>query len=76
MTARTLFYRVVPKRDPLEQLWRFLAEEHAADAGIVYCLTRRAVEATAGRLRMRGRDALPYHAGLEVRSASATRSVS
>jgi ATP-dependent DNA helicase RecQ len=60
-----LFYRVVPKLNPLEQLWRFLTEEHPADAGIVYCFTRRAVEETAGWLRAHGRDALPYHAGLE-----------
>jgi len=60
-----LFYRVVPKLNPLEQLWRFLTEEHPVDAGIVYCFTRRAVEETAGWLRARGRDALPYHAGLD-----------
>jgi ATP-dependent DNA helicase RecQ len=60
-----LFYRVVPKRSPLEQLWQFLVKDHTGDAGIVYCFTRRAVEATAGWLRARGRDALPYHAGLE-----------
>jgi ATP-dependent DNA helicase RecQ len=60
-----LFYRVVPKRSPLEQLWQFLVKDHTGDAGIVYCFTRRAVEATAGWLRAHGRDALPYHAGLE-----------
>jgi ATP-dependent DNA helicase RecQ len=60
-----LFYRVVPKLNPLEQLWRFVSEEHPADAGIVYCFTRRAVEETAEWLRARGRHALPYHAGLE-----------
>ena len=60
-----LFYRIVPKLKPLEQLWRFLSEEHPADAGIVYCLTRRAVEETADWLRARGRDAVAYHAGLE-----------
>ena len=60
-----LFYRVVPKLNPLEQLWRFLSEEHPADAGIVYCFTRRAVEETAEWLRARGRHALPYHAGLD-----------
>ena len=70
-----LFYRVVPKHNPLEQLWRFLTEEHPADAGIVYCFTRRAVEETAGWLRARGRDALPYHAGLdgEVRERNQER---
>ena len=61
-----LFYRVVDKRNPLDQLWEFLSAEHAGDAGIVYCLTRRAVEETASWLKARGRDALPYHAGLEA----------
>src|SRR5204862_3563204 len=60
-----LFYRVVPKLDPLEQLWQFLVDDHPGDAGIVYCFTRRAVEATAGWLGAHGRTALPYHAGLE-----------
>jgi ATP-dependent DNA helicase RecQ len=60
-----LFYRIVAKRSPLEQLWRFLCEEHPADAGIVYCFTRRAAEDTATWLKARGRAALPYHAGLE-----------
>jgi ATP-dependent DNA helicase RecQ len=61
-----LFYRVVEKRNPLDQLWEFLAAEHAADAGIVYCLTRRAVEEAAAWLKARGCNALPYHAGLEA----------
>jgi ATP-dependent DNA helicase RecQ len=60
-----LFYRVVSKRNPLEQLWQFLVNDHPRDAGIVYCFTRRSVEATAGWLGAHGRDALPYHAGLE-----------
>ncbi|HEX9536478.1 MAG TPA: DNA helicase RecQ [Stellaceae bacterium] len=60
-----LFYRVVAKQSPLEQLWRFLATEHPADAGIVYCSTRRSAEETATWLSARGRAALPYHAGLE-----------
>jgi ATP-dependent DNA helicase RecQ len=60
-----LFYQVVPKRDPRDQLWRFITAEHHGDAGIVYCFTRRAVEETAAWLTGRGRDALPYHAGLE-----------
>ncbi len=61
-----LFYRVIPKRNPLEQLWTFLSEEHPGDAGIIYCFTRRAVDETASWLRARGRDALPYHAGLDA----------
>jgi ATP-dependent DNA helicase RecQ len=60
-----LFYSVIPKQSPLEQLWGFLAAEHPADAGIVYCFTRRGAEETASWLKARGRVALPYHAGLE-----------
>ena len=61
-----LFYRIVPKRDSLEQLWHFLSIDHPEDAGIVYCFTRRMVEETAGWLAARGRRAFPYHAGLDV----------
>jgi ATP-dependent DNA helicase RecQ len=61
-----LFYRVVPKRNSLEQLWHFLSIDHPEDAGIVYCFTRRRVEETAAWLTARGRPALPYHAGLDV----------
>ena len=60
-----LFYRIVPKRSPLDQLWRFLSARHPSDAGIVYCFTRKAAEETAGWLSARGRTALPYHAGLD-----------
>jgi len=48
-----------------EQLWRFIQSEHAKDAGIVYCLSRKAVEETAAWLSNKGRTALPYHAGLD-----------
>jgi ATP-dependent DNA helicase RecQ len=34
------------------------------ESGIVYCLSRRGVEQTAGFLRLNGVRALPYHAGL------------
>ena len=59
-----LFYRIVAKRNPRDDLLRFLDDEHRGDAGIVYCMTRRAVEETAVWLSGHGRDALPYHAGL------------
>jgi len=47
-----------------EQLWRFIEGGHANHAGIVYCLSRKQVEATAEWLAGRGKTALPYHAGL------------
>ena len=48
-----------------EQLWRFIDTEHAGDAGIVYCLSRKSVEETAAFLTAKGRTALAYHAGLD-----------
>ena len=61
-----LFYRIVPKRSPLDQLWRFVSAQHPGESGIVYCFTRRAAEETAAALSARGRVALPYHAGLDA----------
>jgi ATP-dependent DNA helicase RecQ len=59
-------YRVLPKADAKAQLHAFLAAEHASDAGIVYCLSRRRVEEVATWLCGKGRVALPYHAGLDA----------
>ena len=58
-------YTIVDKVDPRAQLLRFIREEHAGDAGIVYCLSRRKVEETAAWLASQGLRALPYHAGME-----------
>lgn len=58
-------YRIVPKADPKKQLLSFLREEHAGDAGIVYCLSRKSVETTAEFLSRNGIEAVPYHAGLD-----------
>ncbi len=59
-------YRVTQKANARQQLESFLAREHANDAGIIYCLSRRKVEETAEWLKLRGWDALPYHAGLDA----------
>ncbi|WP_328698152.1 DNA helicase RecQ [Streptomyces sp. NBC_00342] len=59
-------YRIVPKADPKKQLLTFLKEEHAGDAGIVYCLSRNSTEKTAEYLCRNGIEAVPYHAGLDA----------
>ncbi len=59
-------YRIVEKREPREQLLRFIRDEHAGDAGIVYCLARNTVEEVAEFLSGHGIEALPYHAGMEA----------
>lgn len=47
-----------------DRLLRFIHNEHEADAGIVYCLSRKKVDETAKWLTQKGMTALPYHAGL------------
>ncbi|MDP1597028.1 MAG: DNA helicase RecQ [Methylotenera sp.] len=68
-------YRVTQKANARQQLEVFLEAEHANDAGIIYCLSRRKVEETAEWLKSRGWDALPYHAGLDssIRNANQRR---
>ena len=61
-------YTVVEKQDARQQLLRFLHEEHAGDAGIVYCLSRKKVDETAHWLKTQGLNALPYHAGMDTES--------
>ncbi len=68
-------YTIIEKRDPMQQLLRFIDTQHAGDAGIVYCQTRKRVEEVAQALCKHGIDALPYHAGLDqaVRQANQDR---
>jgi len=63
-------YRIALKHNARTQLLRFLKEEHARDAGIVYCLSRRKTEETAHWLQQQGFNALPYHAGLDAGTRS------
>lgn len=68
-------YTIVEKKDVSAQLLRFIEREHAGDAGIVYCQSRKRVEEMAQMLAGQGIAALPYHAGLDasVRQANQDR---
>jgi len=68
-------YRIEEKKEPLAQLLRFIEREHAGDAGVVYCQSRKRVEEMAQALQDAGVHALPYHAGLpaEMRQAHQDR---
>ncbi|MCH7881216.1 MAG: DNA helicase RecQ [Proteobacteria bacterium] len=66
-----IFYRISEGQNNRERLWRFIRSNHAADAGIVYCLSRKRVEAVADWLRQQGRIALPYHAGMDADTRAA-----
>jgi len=68
-------YALSDAQNPRDRLLRFLNENHPNDAGIVYCLSRKKVEATADWLSGKGRKAMPYHAGLpaELRQQTQAR---
>lgn len=61
-------YRIASKSEPKKQLLELLRNEHAGDAGIVYCLSRASVEKAAQFLVDNGIAAVPYHAGLDPRT--------
>src|SRR4051812_742787 len=58
-----LLYRVLPRASLKTQLQQVLAR-HRGTAGIVYCTSRREVDALAEWLSSEGVRARPYHAGL------------
>src|SRR5687767_6164800 len=58
-----LLYRVLPRANLKRQLLDVL-DRHRGEAGIVYCTSRREVDALAAWLSEIGVPALPYHAGL------------
>jgi ATP-dependent DNA helicase RecQ len=59
-------YSIVEKTDPTRQLLRFIETEHAGEAGIVYCQSRKRVEEIADMLQDAGLQAMAYHAGLDA----------
>jgi ATP-dependent DNA helicase RecQ len=65
-----LFLAVEPRGDALGQTLAFL-EAHRDQSGIIYCMTRKSVDALAGQLNARGWNALPYHAGLDTATRTA-----
>jgi ATP-dependent DNA helicase RecQ len=57
-------YTIAEREDEHRQLRAFLSERKG-EAGIVYCLSRKKVDATALWLEKAGFRALPYHAGMD-----------
>ncbi|MBV7542456.1 DNA helicase RecQ [Acidovorax sp. sic0104] len=60
-------YHIEEKKDVTTQLLRFIEREHAGEAGVVYCQSRKRVEELAATLCDAGLTALPYHAGLDTK---------
>lgn len=60
-----LFLAFEPKGSARNQIARFV-EAHKGESGIIYCSSRKKVEALAAFLKDNGTNALPYHAGLDA----------
>jgi ATP-dependent DNA helicase RecQ len=58
-----LCYRVVPRTRLLDQVVETL-KKHQGEAGIIYCIRRKDVDALTADLRALGHQAVPYHAGM------------
>lgn len=66
---RNLRYSIRPKTETYAQIVNYI-EDHPGASGIVYCLSRVAVDRMAERLSADGVAALPYHAGLAQKERS------
>ena len=66
-------YTIIDKQEARAQLLRFIREDHDGEAGIVYCLSRKKVDETAGWLASHGVRAIPYHAGMDSTSRAANQ---
>ncbi|MBD3583412.1 DNA helicase RecQ [Flavobacterium selenitireducens] len=63
-----LYYEVRPKTKNVEaDIIRFI-RSHKGKSGIIYCLSRKKVEAIAQVLQVNGIKAVPYHAGLDAKT--------
>jgi ATP-dependent DNA helicase RecQ len=69
-----IFLAMRPKANATRQLIERL-DAHAGDSGIVYCASRRRAEELAREFAERGRQALPYHAGLETNVRSRNQDI-
>lgn len=58
-----LTYRIVPRRDEVAQAEEVI-RRHRGEAGIIYCIRRRDVDALSDTLGRRGHRVAAYHAGL------------
>jgi ATP-dependent DNA helicase RecQ len=64
---------ITPRESANEQLLAFIRAGGRDETGIVYCLSRKKVEATAAWLKRKGLNAIPYHAGFDAKTREAAQ---
>ncbi|MEG0187665.1 MAG: RecQ family ATP-dependent DNA helicase, partial [Algoriella sp.] len=64
-----LFYEIRPKVDQDKQIIKFI-KQNDGKSGVIYCLSRKKVEEITQLLQVNGINAIPYHAGLDVKTRS------
>jgi ATP-dependent DNA helicase RecQ len=64
-----LYYEIRPKVKPTTEIIKFISN-NTGKSGIIYCLSRKKVEALAENLQVNGIKALPYHAGMDAATRS------
>lgn len=63
-----LYYEIRTKTKNVESdIIRFI-KQHKGKSGVIYCLSRKKVEAIAEVLQVNGISAVPYHAGLDAKT--------
>lgn len=67
-----LYYEVRSKANPTKEIIKFI-KNNSGKSGIIYCLSRKKVEELAEVLKVNGIKALPYHAGMDSVTRSATQ---
>lgn len=60
-----LYYEVRSKLNASKEIIKFI-KHNSGKSGIIYCLSRKKVEAIADLLKVNGIKALPYHAGMDA----------
>jgi ATP-dependent DNA helicase RecQ len=60
-----LTFNVFPRHDLMKQVQEVL-DRHKGEAGIIYCIRRKDVDAMTAKLKRLSYKALPYHAGMEA----------
>ncbi|MFA9391233.1 MAG: DNA helicase RecQ [Prolixibacteraceae bacterium] len=64
-----LYYEIRPKVKATAEIIRFISGQQGK-SGIIYCLSRKKVEALAENLQVNGIKALAYHAGMDAATRS------